>query len=111
MTIKPKGPTPEQVEGWISDTCDFYNTALSASCELVARLAYAAGADEQLRLCVKWLYEHGWENGSTALEEAMRPKPPSSKRWALEALHIMANGVQTRQYDAIRKALESLPDD
>jgi len=82
------------------------------SVEELARLAYQAGSDERLRLCVEWLSTH---DDPFALElaremhAAMRPKPPSLKEQALEHL---ASGCfpYTESIAVIREALESLPD-
>jgi hypothetical protein len=73
------------------------------------------GADEQLNRCIVWLSTHG---DSFALELAqemqrdMRPKPPSLKQQAMEALdHILNNSSSELGASTIRRALEALPDD
>jgi hypothetical protein len=104
----------EQLESGI----DCYEISTS---EALAR-AYAAGADQQLELDAKWL-DHNALNEAhlkvvpmgEVLKEAMRPKPPSLKEQALQALAHLENGAHcsmdtTESAHYIRRALESLPD-
>jgi hypothetical protein len=86
----------------------------------LARMAYQAGADEQLRLCVEWLNDiHCDDPQETAarMQAAMRPKPPSLKQQALEAFQpigFTADGgrfVSREQAETILRAIESLPDE
>jgi hypothetical protein len=85
-------------------------------------LAYAAGAEQQLELDAKWL-DHNALNEAhlkvvpmgEVLKEAMRPKTPSLKEQALQALAHLENGAHcsmdtTESAHYIRRALESLPD-
>jgi hypothetical protein len=76
------------------------------------------GADQQLAEDAKWL-DHNALNEphlritpvGESLKEAMRPKPPSLKEQALEALaHILNNSSTQLGADTIRRALEQLPD-
>ena len=88
--------------------------------EALAR-AYAAGADQQLEQDAKWL-DHNALNEAhlktipvgDLLKEAMRPKPPSLKEQALEALDQADKGLNESEWqqrsDTIRRALESLSD-
>ena len=75
--------------------------------------AYAAGADQELKACCGFIgCEHSvaW---SDKLRTARRPKPPSLKERALEALdHLCVNHSKTTDHErAIRRALEALPND
>ena len=72
-------------------------------------------ADQELEACCKWLVRnYNYPEAGNPLRSARRPKPPSLKKQALEALreaeasgHLYVNG----RSDTIRKALESLPND
>ena len=79
--------------------------------------------DEELEACCEWLGTQ-WLGARTEgfpaeLRAARRPKPPSLKKQALEALDeaiFMADddppeGICSDQADTIRRALEALPDD
>ena len=74
------------------------------------------GADQELEACCEWLDERAVLNGSTALRIARRPKPPSLKKQAYDALDTYIYGEpdpkdKERTYNTIRKALEELPND
>ena len=76
--------------------------------------AYAAGADQELEACFEWLAYEGHEHEHLALRAARRPKPPSLKEQALEALDdavIRGDCITTSSaVDTIRRAIEQLPD-
>jgi hypothetical protein len=81
------------------------------------KMAYRAAADEQLRLCIKWLCDNGWAKAADELQPAMRPEPPRSlKQQALRDLDGMVEamritwGFEPAYPDTIKQALESLPD-
>jgi hypothetical protein len=74
------------------------------------------GADQELEACCEWLDERAVLNGSTALRIARRPKPPSLRKQAYDALDTYIYGEpdpkdKERTYNTIRKALEELPND
>jgi hypothetical protein len=80
--------------------------------------AYQAGADHELEACCEWFQEfyktESW--GKSDLKHfraARRPKPPSLKERALHELAAVYNRdeIDDSAYDAIRRALEALPDD
>ena len=77
----------------------------------IARLAYAAGADAELEACCKWLSGCGCPSYGKELRAARRPKPPSLKRQALEALNTILVTGDPALLDPIYEALESLPND
>jgi hypothetical protein len=106
----PITPPPELVQAWSDE-------ALTASGMFEVKMKFATraaqwGADQELEACVKWLnsYIPGNE-GDRLLRPARRPKPPSLKEQALEALaHILNNSSTKLGADTIRRALEALPD-
>jgi hypothetical protein len=79
------------------------------------------GADQELDACCQYINEARWFGNPThrndplvELRAARRPKPPTLKEQALEALreaeasgHLYVNN----RSDTIRKALEALPND
>jgi hypothetical protein len=79
--------------------------------------AYQAGADQELEACCEWMVNSLSEDPqevSQELRAARRPKPPTLKEQALDALReaestgcLYVNG----RSDLIRKALEALPND
>jgi hypothetical protein len=78
------------------------------------RLAFAAGADQELNACCTVLDGLAYEEaiGSDQLREARRPKPPSLKECALKALeHILRHSQTDHGANTIRRALEALPND
>ena len=77
------------------------------------------GAEQELEACCEWLH---WQNLAThpelipSLRAARRPKQPSLKEQALEALErqclrSISPLVSTSDLDTIRRALEALPND
>lgn len=73
--------------------------------------AYRAGADQELEACVKWIEDCGYHPSVPEdFRAARRPKPPSLKEQALEALeHILHNSSTELGAETIRRALEALP--
>jgi hypothetical protein len=78
--------------------------------------AYRAGADHELDACVEWL-QHNYPDGTqvAALWAARRPKPPSLRKQAYDALDTYIYGEpdpkdKERTYNTIRRALEALDD-
>ncbi len=81
----------------------------------VARLAYQAGADQELEACCEWLLRFNYDEQGVfmaqQLRAARRPKPPSLKEQALLALNkLPPNRDCGVAHDTIRRALEQLPD-
>ena len=115
----PITPPPELVEEWIQSTRS--NDCLGVYPEnyeyLVATQAARWGADQELEACCK-LLELSDSNARDFLYSARRPKPPSLKQQALQALanadgadHPVVTTVLTAdQHALIRKALEQLDD-
>ena len=82
-------------------------------------IAYQAGADQELEACAEWLGDapvvygnNSYLDPGSYLRDARRPKPPSLKEQALEALeHILHNSSTELGAETIRRALEALPND
>jgi hypothetical protein len=92
---------------------------------VVLEQAYQSGADEQLEQAAKWLDTCALFSAhltitpsGDALRQAMRPKAPSLKKQALEALTsapgpdypIVMTMLNADQHALIRRALEQLDD-
>jgi len=77
--------------------------------------AYQAGADQELEACCEWLKDTAHVGIDFELINARRPKPLSLKKVAYDALDTYIYGNpdpkdKERTSNAIRRALESLPD-
>jgi hypothetical protein len=110
------------MQQWMTD---FYGTPVvpGEACTDLATRAAQWGADQQLAEDAKWL-DHNALNEShlriipvgELLKEAMRPKPPSLKEQALQALSeavrmaddVPPGGICSDQADIIHRALEQL---
>ena len=84
--------------------------------DVVLYEAFQAGADQELEACCMWLSREvcdGW-GLRQQLRAARRPKPPSLKEQALEALDQADKGLNESEWqqrsDTIRRALEALPE-
>jgi hypothetical protein len=82
--------------------------------KIFARQAARWGADQELEACCEW-FVRDWTDIETAdtLRAARRPKPPSLKEQALEALEALPKFAIQENTDficVIRRALEALPD-
>jgi hypothetical protein len=71
------------------------------------------GADQELEACCEWLDFYSAASNARDLRAARRPKPPSLKEQALEALGYLQEDEPNYQssFDTIRRALEALPND
>lgn len=80
----------------------------------VIELAYQAGANWQLGVCVKWIEDSGYP---PAVYENLRAAcRPNLKKQACDALNTYIYGEpdlkdKERTYNTIRRALEALPND
>ena len=103
---------PELVAQW-TEKAEYWEGAYEKD---IATQAAQWGADQELEACCEWLREFH-PGGTEQLRAARRPKPPSLKDQALEALqfvdekldlplHNHCNAIHT-----IRRALEALPND
>lgn len=117
----PITPPKELLKQWEDDWSEEREHA-----DVLLVNAYAAGAlagaDAELEACCEWLEQNqGRWDIPVSLRTARRPKPPSLKELALEAMREMQiepciiNGVDINaavraKYDTICRALEQLPD-
>ena len=107
-------PSPELVREWCEQLFGCPDEPEINAYEL-ARLAAQYGADQELDACVELLdiysYPGTWID---LLRAARRPKPPTLKQQALNALQRYISGETVlidASIDTIRLALEQLPDD
>jgi hypothetical protein len=109
----PIVPPPGLIEQWQDESPE---TQIADHIQYLATRAAQWGADQELEACCEWLCEDSIPNTSNRLRAARRPKPPSLKEQALEALqfvdekldlplHNHCNAIHT-----IRAALEALDD-
>ena len=104
----PITPPPELIEEWWGD---------KPRGTSIARLATQSarwGADQELEACCKWLPKlPPWS--ADDLRRHRRPKPPSLRKQAYDALDTYIYGEpdpkdKERTYNTIRRALEALDD-
>lgn len=120
MTEHPITPPPEMVEQWVAATES--NDCIGAlPTNFEQRICTAAarwGADQELDACCKEIQAHpGFEQPDLFVQlllDKRRPKPPSRKEQALEAISRLCASVihDDLKDDAaiVRRALEALPD-
>jgi hypothetical protein len=98
----PITPPPELVEQWAHLPAD-WNT--------VATLIAQWGADAELEACCAWLRKELYALAADSICAARRPKPPSLKELALDALNEIEDrhAGPTIEEELIRRALEQLP--
>jgi hypothetical protein len=110
----PIAPPPELVQQW-------YDQAKQDPCGPINWVAVRAaqwGADQELEVCCEWLNARIGGIYPRDLRAARRPKPPSLKEQALQALSeavkmaddVPPEGICSGQADIIRHALEQLDD-
>jgi hypothetical protein len=117
----PITPPPELVHQWAAASPLQIDDETYGYEVYIARHATQWGADQELEACCEWLVKQGWFSADEheAIEElraARRPKPPSLKQQAKQALgrfnanaHTTADQMQS-DFDLLRCAIESLPD-
>jgi hypothetical protein len=113
----PITPPPELVQEWTDAFWNEPGNYVGIDDEALATRAAQWGADQELEACLDQLQRWGIQ-GVDNLRNARRPKPPSLKEQALQALQEAAymaddsppQGICTDQIDTIRRALEALPE-
>ena len=105
----PITPPPELVKQWATE--GFHQDYCSPFEHAIAQAAQWS-ADQELEACCEWLdSQHHSTTWSSRIRAARRPKPPSLKEQALEALtKIEDNKATYLDSSVIRRALEQLDD-
>ena len=105
----PITPPPELVLQWLEDGPEDGELGISRH---IANQAAQWGADMELDAMLAELKALHLPDGYAArLRAARRPKPPSLKEQALEALDAYdEDKIDDTTYDTIRRALEALDD-
>jgi hypothetical protein len=120
MTKPPITPPPELVQQWEAEhfrNCGWVDASgdTSGIRKAIATQAARWGADQELEACCEWLDKEIGPVDSCDLRADRRPKPPSLKDQALEALNQADEGLNESEWqqrsDTIRRALEALPND
>ena len=113
MTITPP---PELVQQWENEALELWVASDAPTATHIAARAAQWGADQELEACNNWLVLNGYGEVASKLRAARRPKPPSLKERALNALSHLIGGaaysMDTMEFaEYIRQALEQLPDE
>jgi hypothetical protein len=111
----PITPPPELVKQWMGEFTDPEHAHWEEYEVGIATRAAQWGADQELEACCEWLSQWAprWPDGTRTEDELRsrrRPKPPSLKEQALEAMHRNWNPHNNDDFDTIRRALEQLDD-
>ena len=120
MTNHPITPPPELVQKWWDNVPGTF-TSLVDETELATQAAQW-GWIQALEACGRWLEDQlcmtpdARADVITQLNGARRPKPPSLRKQAYDALDTYIYGEpdpkdKERTYNTIRRALEALPND
>jgi len=111
----PITPPPELVQQWANTGPVVLDEESWAYEMFIAHHAAQWGSDAELEACCEYLVRCAqWEpEDVTELRAARRPRPPSLKERALHELAAVYNRdeIDDSAYDAIRLALEALPND
>ena len=112
-------PPPELVLQWLGEffNCTF-NGELSSSELFLTTQAAQWGSNQELEAIQKEIITQAWfadpRHRLAQLRAARRPKPPSLKELALEALDQADKGLNKSEWqqcsDTIRRALDALPE-
>lgn len=106
----PITPTVDLIRKWNAEAA---TAPMADQRDIAIHIAIQAarwGADQELEACREWLNDDVGEPYASDLRAARRPKPPSLKEQALEALDRMDQLPTAEDQHIIRRALESLPD-
>ena len=106
-------PPRELTEQWASEKC-YDERDWLYELHIAARAAQW-GADQELEACVELTRDNDGYDAALGLRAARRPKPPSLKKQACDALDTYIYGEpdpqdKNRTYNTSRKALETLDD-
>ena len=102
----PVTPPLEKVEEWVA-MLEYHRD------EQVFSLAAQWGADQELEACVQLTRDNDGYDAALGLRATRRPKPPSLKEQALEALWQVGSceGIDNDTFETLCRALEALPND
>jgi len=111
-------PSPVLIKQWRDDWFENDQVEYSEYSYLATRAAQWGyqQADQELEACIAWFdtYIPGYELVADRLRAARRPKPPSLKEQALQALGLLIPFIgdedKRTEADTIRRALEQLND-
>ena len=103
----PITPPRELVLQWLEDSPEDDELGIAG---YIATQAARWGADMELEACCADLRMVLGPDQADWLRSVRRPKPPSLKEQALEALDEEHADMQIQNYKLIRSVLESLPD-
>jgi hypothetical protein len=111
----PITPPLELVQQWLGTYFGTTVTGEVSGLELaLATQAAQWGADQELQACINFVYDNELCDPDfyNNLRAARRPKPPTLKEQALAALEVIPKlvGFESER-DAVRRALEALPND
>jgi hypothetical protein len=109
----PITPPPELIGHWIQEWINTHGPDKEGIDYVVVQAAQY-GADQELEACLRLVEIDAGEDAydfARYIRAARRPKPPSLKERALEALDRMDQLPTTEDRQIIRRALETLPDD
>jgi len=107
----PITPPPELMSKWCYEDGEEIKSSPRWFFSVCAKAAQW-GADQELEACCEWFSaDRGYHHSvSSDLRAGRRPKPPSLKEQALDALHgIHDQGPTGEQVLIIRRAREALP--
>ena len=116
----PITPPFELMNQWYKKACkDPYNGGKFIMAQTLKDFANSAarwGADQELEACCEWLDFYSSATDARDLRATRRPKPTSLRKQAYDALDTYIYGEpdpkdKERTYNAIRQALEALPND
>ena len=118
MTEHPITPPPELVRQWSAASPIQYNGQDWTYELFIAHHAAQWGADQELEACCEWVKSKQTYWAHDELRATRRPKPPSLKEQALQALSeavkmaddVPPEGICSGQADIIRRALEQIDD-
>jgi len=117
-------PPPELIKKWTIEAERLQHVeSFNVIAARIVLLAYKAGADQELEACCEWFQEfyktESWvKHDLKHFRAARRPKPPSLKEQALEALKHAPGPdypnpvtlLTADEHALIRRALESIND-
>ena len=110
----PITPPEELVEEWGQNVLIDYSDMHWGYEQILCAKAAQWGADQELEACCEWLDRNSPVIGGFHLRIDRRPKPPSRKEQALEAVSRLCASVihDDLKNDAaiVRRALEALDD-